>query len=106
MDMENDLDDLRDQQETLYIKIADATGDDLDVLLDEVWELERKIEKIENPPKPPFTENEFESYYNIERRYDRFRDEYGDAAALYSDYLNYHYRDYLNHHERGLYYSF
>lgn len=50
------------------------------------------------------TKESFESQYGVERTYELFRDEYGDAAALYSDYLDYHYQDYISHHEKGWYY--
>jgi hypothetical protein len=102
----SDIDSLRKRQEELYVKIADSSGDHLDSLLDEVWGVENQIEAIENPPEPPLSKDNFESNYDIQREYERFHDEYGDAAAMYSDYLEYHYRDYLNHHKNGWYYSF
>jgi hypothetical protein len=103
----NDLDSLRKRQTDLYVKIADASGEDvLNSLLDEVWELEDQIGAIENPQEPPLSKEEFESDYHIQREYERFHDEYGDAASLYSDYLEYHYQNYLKYHKNGWYYSF
>lgn len=46
--------------------------------------------------KTKLTKSEFESYYDIRSRYESFKDEYGDAAGFYSDYLDVHYNDYLN----------
>jgi genome maintenance exonuclease 1 len=82
-----DLQELRKHQEELYIKIADAKGDELENLLDEVWKIEDQIDDIENPPTIPMTIGEYEDQYGIQTKYENFHDEYGDAAALYSDYL-------------------
>ena len=98
------LEQLKLKQIELYEKIADATSVKLDSLLDELSEVDRMIDEIENPPLPPLTIYEFEDNFNIKGAYESFRDECGDAAALYSDYLEYHYADYLSHYNRGLYY--
>lgn len=100
------LQELRKQQEDLYVKIADAKGDELDTLLCAVWEIEAILEGIENPPTPPLSIESFESQYNVNREYERFHDEYGDAAAFYSDYLEYHYNTYLSYHKNGSHFSF
>jgi len=99
------LNGLKEKLEEIYIKIADAEGEDLDVLLHECLSVEDQIKDITNPKSPSFSKEEFESYYSVESKYQSFHDEYGDAAAFYSDYLDYHYRDYLDHHKKGLWYS-
>lgn len=100
------LQELRAQQDDLYIKIADAKGDELDTLLCAVWEIEDILEEIENPPIPPLSVEGFESHYNVKREYERFHDEYGDAAASYNGYLKYHYDSYLSFHKNGNHFSF
>jgi hypothetical protein len=100
------LEELTKRRDDLYIKIGEARGDELDDYLDEVWKIEDQIEEIENPPTPPMTIESFESHYNVEREYERFRDEYGDAAALYSDYLQYHYNGYCVFHKSDIYFCF
>jgi len=100
------LEELTKKRDDLYVKIADAKGDELDGYFDEVWKIEDQIEEIENPPIPPLSIESFESAYNVEREYERFRDEYGDAAALYSGYLRYHYDTYCLFHKKGTRFSF
>jgi hypothetical protein len=99
------LDSLKEKLEEICIKIADARGEHLNTLLDEYVIVENQIEEITNPKPPPFSKEEFESHYSVGRKYQSFHDEYGDAAALYSEYLDYHYRDYLEHNKKGLWYS-
>ena len=101
-----ELEQLREQQGDLYTKIAEAKGDELDALLDAVWAIDAKIEEIENPRTPPLSIEEFESQYDVRREHERFHDEYGDAVAFYSDYLQYHYDTYLSFHKKGIYFSF
>lgn len=89
------LQELEKRRDDLYVRIADASGEERDCLLDDVWAVEDEIESLINPPKPKMSKDEFESFYNVQREYERFHDEWGDAAAFYSDYLDHHYQDYL-----------
>lgn len=43
----DNLETLREKQMELYAKIADASGNELDSLLDEVWKVEEQIQEIE-----------------------------------------------------------
>lgn len=45
--------------------------------------------------KQPLTFFEWCSESDVEEKYQTFHDEYGDAAALLSDYKQYHYEEYL-----------
>ena len=51
----------------------------------------------------PFDEWCYDS--NIEEKYRRFHDEYGDAAALLSEYKEYHYNEYLEEFKKNNYES-
>jgi predicted YcjX-like family ATPase len=97
--------DLNKKLEELYEKIADARSEDLPELVDEATSLSEQIEEISNPKQPPLSKTEFESYYSLERKYESFHDEYGDSAAFYSDYLEYHYQNYLESYKKGRWYS-
>lgn len=49
----------------------------------------------------PLSLDEWAESVNIEARYKSFHDEYGDAAALFSDYKKYHYEEYLRNYDRN-----
>ena len=98
--------ELREQQHDLYVKIAHARGEVLEDLLEQVEEVDACIDAIENPLPPALTKSEFVEQYHIETRYQTFHDEYGDAAAPYWEYTEYHYNDYLDCHKNRQDYSF
>lgn len=99
------LKDLKAELESLYIQIAESSKEEVEALSDKASKLEDEIENIENPPSPPMSLEEWERVYDVRKVYERFSDEYGDAAAFYSDYRHYHYQIYFTSHKRGAYYS-
>lgn len=99
------LSKLNKRLEELYEKIADARSEDLPELVDQATSLSEQIEEITNPKPLPLSKEEFISHYSLDLKYELFHDEYGDAAASYSEYLEYHYQDYLESSKKGKWYS-
>lgn len=78
------------QLEELYIKLADAKPGAIDAILDEIEALQIKP----TPTEPILSSEEFAQHYNIRSKYERFHSEYGDAATLYTEFLEYRYTFY------------
>lgn len=47
--------------------------------------------------KTKLSKNEYEYQHSVQAKYEYFHDEYGDATALYSDFLEAHYNNYLEY---------
>jgi hypothetical protein len=75
---------------SIYEAIGEGTINVADVA-DRIDELDKIIYPLGTPLS--FTAWCYET--DIEGKYKNFHDEYGDAAALLSDYKEYHYQNYL-----------
>jgi hypothetical protein len=82
------------QLDWIYEAIGGGELQCTDAVMARINELEGG-KSILTPLTEPLTFNEWCSEADIEREYERFHDEYGDAAALLSDYKEYHYQAYL-----------
>jgi hypothetical protein len=67
-----------------------------DLVLKRIDEL--SISKVDTVEPLTFSQWKYES--DIESKYNNFHDEYGDAAALLSQYTEYHYAEYLERIKR------
>lgn len=100
------LNDLKEKLDEVYVKIADASKEEVGDLVDEAHLLEDEIDLIENPPEIPLSQSSWVNRYDVSRKYERFHDEYGDSAAFFSDYSDYHYQIYVKTLKKRQYYSF
>jgi hypothetical protein len=67
-----------------------------DLVLKRIDELSiPKVDTVE-----PLTFDQWKDEADIESEYNGFHDEYGDAAALFWDYAEYHYAEYLERVKR------